>query len=208
MISAIASAVEGARELRPGEIPVPATEAKNPGNCADGETRRRFRKLQKEGVAESSTGEILLDSGRTLFCVNTPRIASITLPEGTAEAGALRVEAASVFQTIAAMSLDGRPLEESCSLLIFQLSDLSNSGQRSTDESKRMILDPGDRPLLLRRATARIGIRSTAPFRVTALNADGAPVGTVAGERKAGVFSFPADNAAFPGGVLGWHLTR
>ena len=208
LISAIASAVEGARELRPGEIPVPATEAKNPGNCADGETRRRFRKLQKEGVAESSTGEILLDSGRTLFCVNTPRIASITLSEGTAEAGALRVEAASVFQTIAAMSLDGRPLEESRSLLIFQLSDVSNSGQRSTDESKRMILDPGDRPLLLRRATARIKIQSAGPFQVTALNADGAPVGTVAGEMKGKVFLFSADNAAFPGGVLGWQLIR
>lgn len=72
LISAIASAVEGKRELRAGEIPVPAAEAHNPGTCVDGETRRRFSRLLKEGVAESSTGEILLDSGRTLFCVNTP----------------------------------------------------------------------------------------------------------------------------------------
>ena len=207
LISAVASAVEGKHKLRPGEIPVVA-ENRDVAEAVSAEAKERLRKLKEEGVAESSTGEIRLDSGRMRFSVNTPRIASITLPEGSAEAGALRVSEASVFQTVAAMALDGRPIEESGSLLIFQLSDVSNSGQRCADESKRMILDPGDRPLLLRRATARIGIRSSAPFRVTALNADGAPVGTVAGEVKEEVFSFPADNGAFPGGVLGWHLTR
>jgi hypothetical protein len=44
-------------------------------------------------------------------------------------------------------------------------------------------------------------------YKVTALNMQGDALGTLNGSLKNNVFSFTADNARFPGGIVAYHLT-
>ena len=207
LIAGISSAVEK-RPVRNGGKTVSLKETAQPERFADPRTAALWKKLRDTGTAESSTGELRLDQQADTFTVATPAAASVTLPKGTLSAGALRVRNADSFQTVAAVALDSEPLEKSASVLVIHLTDLSNSNLRSSDASRRLVFATGDRPLLLRRGRAEVGIAADRPFRITALNADGEKAGDVPGSLSGGRFTFQADTARFPGGVMAYHLTR
>ena len=63
-------------------------------------------------------------------------------------------------------------------------------------------------PALVLRGSAEISLKSPHDFRITALTADGAPLGTVSGRRSGDTFQFKADTGCFKGGVMAYHLTR
>ena len=159
-------------------------------------------------VAVSSTGQIRLDSRRKEFTVKTDLTESVTLPSGTLSAGILRVSEADSFQTVAAISLDGKPLAGSGSILLLHLSDVGNSNYTFANELRNVVTAVGGRPLLVRRAAARVELSSDRPFRVEALNSEGRSYGEIKGSFHDGVFEFPVDTTRFPGGVLAYHLTR
>ena len=66
----------------------------------------------------------------------------------------------------------------------------------------------GTLPLLVRKATAEVEIVGDLPFTVTALSADGAPLGLVKTSRDKKSSRFSIDIGMFPEGVIAYELTR
>lgn len=174
----------------------------------DAGVRKRLDMCRQTGVARSITDEIELDSRKGTFRVMTPRSESVTLAKGALKADRLAVSGADTFQTIAAIALDNRPLAESRSILILQLSNVCASGERYTDTDRRQQQNYGHAPLLLRRAKAKISLAVPGVFQIAAIDMQGDVAGTLPGKRQKDRFEFQADNGAFPGGIAGYHLTR
>ena len=158
--------------------------------------------------AESSTSELSLDSTKYSFTVDTARSESVTLKEGSLKAGALEVRDADSFQTVSAISLDGKALEESSSILLIHLTNISNTKMHFGNDKKTVLKAWGSLPLLVYRGTSKAVLKSSAPFKVTALSADGDALGEVKGTFSDSEFSFKLDPGTFPGGVMAYHLTR
>lgn len=109
--------------------------------------------------------------------------------------------------TVAAISLDGKELAKSASVLIVRLTDVSNTGMLFGNKTRQLVKKTGALPLLLRRGSATVEFADGRPCKITALNCDGA-VRTVESTFKDGICSFRADTALFPGGVMACRLTR
>lgn len=172
------------------------------------EIEKLWRAALEKKRAVSATGEIQLDSENGIFIVSSPCTQSITLPLGSAQADVLRVKDASCFQTVAAISLDGIPLQESKSVLIIHLTNVTNTGMRFSDGSFTLLERNGNAPLLVKRGNATIELICDCPYQVTALDCDGRPYGNLPSDFHANVFSFKADTNLFKGGVMCYHLTR
>ena len=66
----------------------------------------------------------------------------------------------------------------------------------------------GGRPLLIRKAMARVELTAGGPFRVQALSSEGLSYGEIQGRLLNGVFQFPVNTTRFAGGVMAYWLTR
>ena len=121
----------------------------------------------------------------------------------------LHVQNASCFQTVAAISLDNKPLADSASILLLQLTNTENSGTRFDDASRRIMRKAGSLPRLVRRGSAEIALKTGGhPFRVRALSCNGAELGDVKTSFRNGTLRFRIATDLFPGGVMAYHLTR
>ena len=184
-------------------------QASNPDMLDNPAVAEEWRKIIQNGKsAISSTGEIRLDASRKQFTVTTALTESITLESGTLAAGILRVSNADSFQTVAAISLDGNPLGKSSSILILHLSDIANSGYTYRNGLRTTVTAVGGRPLLIRKAMARVELAAGGPFRVQALSSEGLSYGEIQGRLLNGVFQFPVNTTRFAGGVMAYWLTR
>jgi hypothetical protein len=202
LITGIASGV-----TQQSGIPVTASEAMRPEKFLTGRYAQLWKFLQKDGIATSSTGQIKLDAKNGTLQVTTPQCICIVLPKGDMSAGPVRVSHADSYQTVALLTLDQKDLPESNSILLIHLTDISNTGLKYM-KGKTMVLDPGDRPLLIREGGAVVSIVAENTFKVSALNADGRIVGTIPGKLQDNHFIFHINTNSFPGGVMGYHLTR
>ena len=129
------------------------------------------------------------------------------LPAGDlATGGVLSVRDVSTHATVAALSLDGKKLADSRSILLLHLTDISNSDATFFDSDCRFVNSQGKLPLLVRRGSAEVTLKVApgAPLQVQALSADG----DVLGELPVSGNTFPIATDRFPGGVLAWHVTR
>lgn len=162
----------------------------------------------RPGMKTQEPPRIRLDRKAGTLAVSTPLTETATLPAGDLAVKKLRVKDASKFMTAAAISLDGRPLTESDSILVIHLSNISQSG--AGYGSSTLLRAWGNSPeLLVERCTATLELECPGtPWRVAALALDGSETGEVPGSLKNGVFRFTADTTAFPGGVLAYHLSR
>ena len=86
-------------------------------------------------------------------------------------AGVLRVKNADRFMTVAAISLDGKPLAGSGDILIIHLTNLS--GSNVPYAANDICNSWGTLPLLVERGTAELELAGSAPWRVAALATDG-----------------------------------
>ncbi len=209
LITKIGSLPQGGTVVAPnGVIEVAPEDSSNPAKLKNQQVATLWKQANENKLAVSSTGQLRLDAKAGTFTVNTPRTASVTLPSGSLTAGALQVQHASCLQTIAAISLDGKDLTESSSVLVFQLTNLANTGDLFGNSTKRLLQKTGNPPLLIQKGTATVGIASSRPCKVEALNCDGESYGAVDGKLENGVFQFKVDTTLFPGGVMAYHLTR
>lgn len=174
----------------------------------DPETRKRLERALKDRVAVSSTDELFLDGNKETLRVDTPRTQTVTLPKGEAATSLLKVKNANTFSTVAAVSLDGKPLRESASIVLFHLTDVCNSDIRFSNAQKTLLLHKGGLPLLVRRGRADVALTLGHPFKVTALNCDGAPKGELPVRFENGELSFQVKTDLVPGGIMVYHLTR
>ena len=162
----------------------------------------------RKGETAAPDPRLKLDRNAGTFAVCTPQTECLVLPAGELAGRVLRVKNADTFMTVAAISLDGRPLAASDRILVIHLTDLAATGMRFSSGTRTRLLDRGTFPLLLRRGTARIELASSVPLRVAALKSDGSELGEIKGEFRNGRFSFRADTAAFPAGVMAYLLSR
>ena len=195
--------------------PVPAgvirlnfADSTNPAALVNKTVAKLWEKCLKEGVAESATGQLLLNSEAKTFVVRTPRAETLTLPGGDLAGNWMALRNASAFQTVAALSLDDLPLDESKSILLLQLTNIVNTDAVFGNPEFTLHRKGGRLPILAERGTATVEIQSATPFKVTALKTDGSPAGEIKGKVENGKFVFQADTASFPCGVMAMHLTR
>ena len=162
----------------------------------------------RPGMKTPESPRIKLDRKAGTLAVSTPLTEAATLPAGDLAVKKLRIKDASKFMTAAAISLDGKPLTESDSILVIHLGNISQAGARYDNSS--LLRAWGNSPeLLVERCTATLELECPGtPWRVAALALDGSETGEVPGSLKNGVFRFTADTTAFPGGVLAYHLSR
>ncbi len=157
-------------------------------------------------IAISSTGEISLNGKSGAFSVITPRTEAVCFKSGQMSAKLLTVSESDTFATVGAISLDGNRLLESKSILVLHLTNTVNSDS-VMNHNWTLLVENGKRPILARRGKARISLNIPKKFKVTALAFNGAELGQVEPTYSGNGFSFTANTACYPGGVMAYHLT-
>lgn len=154
-----------------------------------------------QGRFRSSTGQLELNRSEGRFRVVTPRTEAVILcDKGDWRGDFLRVANRGNFACVAASSLDSGPLADSGRILLFHLTDFSNTMLKYKDTSKSIIESWGQLPHLARRGVATIGLRpgTGGSFQVYALDMDGRRLGEVkTGTAPDGELTFVADTFLF-----------
>lgn len=171
------------------------------------EIKHRIADYERSGIAVSTTGELKLDTRGKTFSVVTPRSEVFTLHNGGMKGKSFQVRNADSFQTLAALSLTDDPLAESNSILILQLTDVSQEGVRFGNQERTILENTSRGKHLLRKAKAEIELHVKGPMKVSACNMLGETIGEVKATFRNGVLRFKADNSAFKGGTVAYHLT-
>lgn len=186
---------------------ITGASANKPGNMKSRSVRRFWERLQKEATAISDTDEIRLNPSRRQFSVCTPCAESLTLDGGDLDGNNLHVKNAIGFQTLALFSMDGKEIAESSRLLLIHLTDVLGSGAVFDTPDRKLLFWGGKQPLLVKRGKADVRV-PTGPYRISALNADGAVLGCVTGQTDGAFFHFTVDTGLFPGGVTAYELRK
>ncbi|MDD3155800.1 MAG: hypothetical protein PHS41_13150, partial [Victivallaceae bacterium] len=130
----------------------------------------------------SSTGEIVLDAGKEIFHVSTPRSEGCVLGGGQSSAGRfLTVVRTDIFAAFFAGSLDGEALSKSKRILLLHLTDTKNTGMTFTNADCNTCIDEGTLPLLVRRGVAEIELARAfgGDWKCYMLDLDGTRIGTL-----------------------------
>jgi hypothetical protein len=155
------------------------------------------RTAPRQGVYESATGEIVLDSGRGQFRVVTPATegAAWSGLRAPLDLGLVSIRAANVDGMLALSALDeGASLRAARRILLVFATDARNTAMRFRDRQERVIEDFGRLPVLLRAGTADVELAREGRWRLSPVGLDGhvhAPV-----DRGEGRIGFRLDNDA------------
>ncbi len=167
-----------------------------------------LKKLSATGEITSSTGEITLNKNNKSLRIVTPRSEVLT-GSGTLAGNVIASAKMNSYQTIALMSLDGKPLPESEKILLIQLTDLSNHGLRFEDKSRRILWDWGTLPQMLERGSADLALSLPRSMRIVPLELDGTPSKQeLPAEYRDGTLQFRIATDLLPGGTLSYLLTK
>ena len=158
--------------------------------------------LPSNAFGTLGAGGAVVASGTTgAFGVATPRTAGVYAPGGTMEAGPLSATLSGGAASVAAMSVDGRPLAQSNRILVTHLTDAVDTGMTFSNESRTVLKAWGDTPHLMRAGAADVRLAVDAGpsvFEVWSLALDGTRRGKVASSVENGTLRFAADVAADP----------
>jgi hypothetical protein len=156
-----------------------------------------------DGVYQSDTEQLLLDSARKRLSVITARTEAVVFdqPEPIA-LKQLRVEQADGPALVAVSSMDGQPLARSGRLLLILATDARNTGMRFSDAGETTLLDLGTKPVLLQARRIRLRLQSSeaAKLAVYALNLRGQRGDPITVQRDADGISFELDTASLSQG--------
>ena len=208
LITAIGSMPEDAAGNSPDIIRLSPEDAVNPSRLKNREIAKRWEQANRNKIAISDTGELRLDARKNTFTVTSPRTESVTLKSGNLSAKNLRIKNAEGFQTVSAISLDGKELARSKSILLLHLTNVASSGLKFGNASRRTVHYRGNLPLLVRKGSAIVEFVTDRPCTVTALDCDGMPYDKISGSFHKDFYRFKIDTHSFPGGVMAYHLTR
>lgn len=145
---------------------------------------------------QSETGELTVDGPEDVLTLDTPRTAGGYAPAGkTIRTKAVAVEVQDTDATVWVSSLDNVPLAQSRRMLVTHLTDLQNSGIRYADKERRVLLEWGKLPHLVRagKATVTLRMKDAARARVWALATSGKRLAQVPARAENGALVLPLD---------------
>ena len=147
-------------------------------------------------LALSDPPQMRMDLAAGTFAVETPLTCGLFATNGTIRAGALTARIVRGGPTaVAATSLDGRPLAESVRILVTHLTDAQAEGRQFLDGTRKLLLDWGCQPILVRDGEAEVSLELSTNdhfIRVYALGTDGKREGFVESRLDGGRLSFTA----------------
>ncbi len=208
LIAQIGSTLEASEKQRKQVQVFELQEKMIPSHLRNREDADRWTEVLSGKAAVSSTGEIHLDKDRQSLLLASPRTESITTGQRVFKGRFLNLDRVSCFLTVAAISLDKKPLEASTSILFLHLTNVNNSNSVFGNQQMTLLRNNGSLPYLVQKGSAEVTLRSPHDYRITALTVDGAPLGTIQGRRSRDGFVFHVDTGCFKGGVMAYHLTR
>ena len=177
------------------------------GTLSDKDSREIYNKAQREGKIISSTGEIMLDSRRQTFIINAPAVWSGVLSQGSLSTPWGELSGVNTPTSVTLIAMDEKPVRESVELLLFHLTDVTNSDIRFTNGSMREVLHLGRLPLLLKRGKVQLKLNGTKELKIEALGCDGRVLGTVPVQTDQNGLTMKLDNTRF-GGVFVYRLSK
>lgn len=116
---------------------------------------------------------VTLEPDRGILKIAASRFAGVVAPAGnTVTAGPLTAKVEGARAVVWTASLDGQPLDRSRRLLLAHVTDVQNTGIRYSGPDRRVLLDWGGLPHLVRAGTARVSLACAAPDRLRAWRLD------------------------------------
>ena len=162
------------------------------------------RSSEKQGIYESSTGELFLNAKKHFMSINTPRFQGICGEAGTtAKLKEFEIKHLGVRGNLSAVSLEnGKTLADSEHILIVFATNALNTGMVFEDASHRTRLQNGTTPILLEtgRFRAALSNRNAGKFKLYALGTDGKRLAELPLKQSAGALGIDVDTANIPNG--------
>lgn len=156
-----------------------------------------------DGVFQSDTGQLLLDSGRRRMTVITPKTEGVVFdqPEPIT-LGALSVSDADGPALVAVSAMDQAPLTSSKRMLVILASDARNSNMRFSDAAETTLVEFGTGPVVIeaRRVRIKLNNPNAGVLRVYAVNLRGQRGDQLAVQRSGDSISFLLDTGALKQG--------
>ena len=158
-------------------------------------------------MAPGASDRLRVDRGRGAFTIDTPRTVGGFAPDGTIEAGVLTAKLSSAPATVCVHSLDGEPVSRSRRMLLTHLTDVQGDGAKFADESMKLLLKWGKRPLV-RNGAAEIELALSSPdgFETWELAANGRRVRKMECSASAGRLGFTASVAGPDGARMMYEI--
>ncbi|MBP5509510.1 MAG: hypothetical protein J6Z49_01165 [Kiritimatiellae bacterium] len=171
-----------------------------------GAYRRKAAEIRERiGVGPSDSliagdGAVSLDARRGTFLIRTARTCGGFSEGGIVHADALNVDLQGTPATVWVSSLDGRPVRESKRLLFTHLTDVQNEGITYAGQDRRILLEWGGKPHLMKTGIARVRLALASPSscRVYSLTTGGTRRQRIATSVSGHELLFTADVAADP----------
>ncbi len=115
----------------------------------------------KEGIFQTDTEQVVMDSQRKRLTVVTPNTEAVVFdtPEPIALDN-LTVEQADGPALVSVSSMDGKPLQASKRMLVILATDARNSSMRFADAAETTLLDLGKKPVLIKTAKIRLNLKN------------------------------------------------
>ena len=149
----------------------------------------------RQDAVLSETGQLRMEAGRGAFTVITESCECFVLGPAQGRVGdRVTVTNGTGHAVVCVAAMDGRPIPASRRLLVLHLTDVMNTGIRFDDADHTVLEEWGRLPLLVRRSTADIRIKTDReePCTVHALDVGGARLRVVAARQSRGTVLFRA----------------
>ncbi|HYN53305.1 MAG TPA: hypothetical protein VES38_01215 [Methylotenera sp.] len=115
----------------------------------------------EEGIYQSDTGEIILNSQQKKMTVITPKTEAIVFDELVPiNLNNLSVLSADSAALVAVSSMDDQPLATSKRMLLVLSTDARNTDMRFSDDAKTTLLDLGKKPVLVRSVKIKLALKN------------------------------------------------
>jgi hypothetical protein len=129
-----------------------------------------------EGVYQTDTGQVVMDTQRKRLTVVTPNTEAVVFdtPEPIT-LNNLEVKQADSPALVSVSSMDGQPLQTSKRMLVILATDARNSDMRFSDAAETTLQDLGKKPVLIRTAAIKLKLKNqnAAQLRVYSNNLRG-----------------------------------
>ncbi|MCC6444839.1 MAG: hypothetical protein IT210_15450, partial [Armatimonadetes bacterium] len=145
---------------------------------------------------QSETGELTVDGPADILTLNTARTCGGYAPAGRSvrtRPATIKIEETDA--TVWVSSLDEAPIASSRRLLITHLTDLQNSNARFADKARKILLDWGELPHLVKSGKATVTLRLEHPEKaaVWGLETDGTRAEQIPARVQKGALVIPLD---------------